>query len=44
MSENKGIISGIGSMFGGNSTILFFIILFLLIFWGGSGSECSPEC
>ena len=40
MSEDRGFLGGI---FGGNSTILFFIILFLLIFWGCKGPACDTD-
>ena len=33
---------GIGNFFGGNGTILFFIIVFLLLFDGfGTGFDCK---
>lgn len=41
MSEDRGFLGG---MLGGNSTILFFIILFLLIFWGCKGPACDNDC
>lgn len=44
MEENKGIFSGISGMLGGNTTILFFIILFLLIFWGSKGNAFGSDC
>lgn len=41
MSDNKGLL---GNFFGGDTAILFFIILFLLIFWGCKGSGCDNDC
>jgi hypothetical protein len=40
-----GILGGFGKdgFFGGNSTILFFIILFLLLFDGGFGYGVDPK-
>jgi len=36
--------SGFGSNFlGGNSEILFFILVFLLLFSGGFGNDCDRE-
>jgi hypothetical protein len=42
-----GILGNIGcgskGFFGGNSEILFFIIIFLLLFDGGFGFGCNRE-
>ncbi len=32
-----------GNFFKGNTTILFFIILFLLIFWGSKGAAWDND-
>lgn len=36
MSEER-CCGGVGGLFGGNWTILFFILVFLLLFWDGMG-------
>jgi len=36
---------GIGNVLGGNSEILFFILVFLLLFWGnGTTGVCNDIC
>jgi|GEM_PF-5590183 uncharacterized membrane protein len=41
MADERGLVGG---FFGNNSTILFFIIVFLLIFWGCTGPACNNDC
>ena len=40
MAENR-CCNGLGGIFGGNCSILFFIILFLLLFDGGAFGCCD---
>jgi hypothetical protein len=37
--DNKG--GFLGNLLGGNSEILFFILVFLLLFWGCTGPACD---
>lgn len=41
--ESRGILGGLGNIFGENCEILFFILVFLILFYGfngyGRGSE-----
>jgi hypothetical protein len=38
MDEDRG---GITSFFGSNAAVLFFILVFLLLFWGCTGPACD---
>lgn len=35
--ERGGILGGLGNIFGGNCDILFFILVFLILFYGFGG-------
>ncbi|GEM_PF-949600 len=43
---DRNLFGGIGNFFGGNATILFFIIVFLLLFDGGGLGigNCKDPC
>lgn len=39
MAENRGFFGGIFE----DPSILFFILVFLLLFWGCTGPACDPK-
>jgi hypothetical protein len=46
LMADRNLFGGIGNFFGGNATILFFIIVFLLLFDGGGLGigNCKDPC
>jgi hypothetical protein len=40
MGIGKGIVGGLFD----NSEVLFFILIFLLLFWGCTGPACDIDC